>query len=438
MAIRLRPVGAFRARVLGHRFRALIHADFRRYWIGQLVSVNGTWMQNAAQGWLLYRLTNQALWLGALSLARFGPSLLLSPVAGVLADRWDRRRLVLATQTTMMVLATVLAALTLSSLITPQLVLAVALLEGFTVTLDMPSRQALQLDLVGAGDLPSAVGLNAVAFNLARMLGPAAAGLVVAAASEGWCFAVNAVSFLAVLVALLTITARQPRARSTRTLVGQLAEVAGFVRSDSRVAVTLAAVTVTAVLGLGYTSILPVVARDVLRGDARTYGWLLAAAGAGAVVGALQAAGRSSPRGARWVIARRQLVLGAALVGLAVGRSLWVDLGALALAGFAIAGQLTTTNAYLQMTAPEGLRGRVVSIYVWLFAGSAPLSGLAFGALTDAVGAPRTVALGGVGCTLAGAGLLTVLVIQRRRRTRVIASNQGDASSRPSQRAEPR
>jgi len=419
-------------RTFGRRFRALVHADFRRYWIGQLVSVNGTWMQSAAQGWLLYRLTDQAVWLGALSLARFGPSLLLSPVAGVLADRWDRRRLVLGTQTVMMVLAGVLAALTLGALVTPHLVLMVAFLEGLTVTLDMPARQALQLDLVGASDLPSAVGLNSVAFNVARMVGPAMAGMVVAAASEGWCFAVNSVSFLGVLVALITITARPRSARSTRSLAAQLAEVAAFVRSDSRVAVTLAAVTVTAVLGLGYSSILPVVARDVLHGDARTYGWLLAAAGAGAVVGALQAAGRSSPRGARWVIARRQLALGVALLALAIGHSLAVDLGALALAGFAISGQLTTTNSYLQMTAPEHLRGRVLSIYVWLFAGSAPLSGLAFGALTDAVGVSPTVALGGTGCVLAGSGLLVALLVQRRRKTRASASNQGDASSMPS------
>ncbi len=435
MTLASRRAGVLGLRTLGHRFRALVHADFRRYWIGQLVSVNGTWMQSAAQGWLLYRLTDQALWLGALSLARFGPSLLLSPVAGVLADRWDRRRLVLATQTTMMVLAAVLAVLTLGALVTPHLVLAVALLEGFTVTFDMPARQALQLDLVGSGDLPSAVGLNSVAFNLARMVGPAVAGFIVAAASEGWCFAVNAVSFLGVLAALVTIAPRPRSARSTRSLAGQLAEVAEFVRSDNRVAVTLAAVTVTAVLGLGYSSILPVVARDVLHGDARTYGWLLAAAGAGAVVGALQAAGRSSPRGARWVIARRQLILGAALLALALGRSLAVDLAALALAGFAISGQLTTTNSYLQMTAPEALRGRVLSIYVWLFAGSAPLSGLAFGALTDAVGVAPTVAVGGTGCALAGAGLLAALLVQRRRRDRASASNQGDASSTPSRHA---
>jgi MFS family permease len=394
------------------RFRALRHRDFRRFWLGQMLSVNGTWMQTAAQGWLLYRLTDQALWLGGLSVCRFGPSLLLSPLAGVLADRLDRRRLVIATQTISMVLAAILATLTLAGWISPWLVLAVALAEGLVVTADMPARQVLQVDLVGARDLPSAVGLNSMAFNLARMTGPAAAGLLVAAAGEGWCFAINAASFLGVLIALLAISPRPITSRPHASLGRQLADAGRFVSSDHRVAAALAAALVTSLMGLGYSTILPVVAREILSGDARTYGWLLGAAGLGAAVGALHAAGRTTPHGAGRVVGQCQLLLGLALTALAAGRSIPVDLAVLAIAGFALSGQLTTTNSYLQMTTPEELRGRILSLYVWLFVGSAPISGVVFAALTDHFGAPAAIVAGGVACSIAGASFLLLSVLR--------------------------
>ena len=385
---------------LRHTFRALRHRGFRVYWVGQWVSVNGSWMQTTAQAWLVYRLTDSPLVLGVLSAARFGPSLLGAPFAGVMTDRFPRRLLVLLTQSASLVQASLLAALTLSGAVRVWHVLALAFLQGIVDTLDMPARQTLQVDIVGIEDLQSAVSLNSSAFNAARMLGPALAGVLVAAYGEGVCFAVNAASYLAVLVALLMIRTPPAVLAPSGSMRSHLAEGLRYAWGDRQVRLILAGVAVTSAFGLSYMTLLPVFARDVLHAGATGFGVLMASAGLGAVFGALGAATRSGTRGTRLVMALGQGALGVGLVGLALTRHLATATGWLVFVGLGVAIQLSTTNGFLQTTAPDHLRGRVVSLYIWLFSGLSTIGGLAAGWVAEHAGAPWTAAGAGAVCVL--------------------------------------
>ncbi len=388
---------------LAHAFRALRHRPFRVYWIGQWLSVNGTWMQTTAQAWLVYRLTDSPLVLGILSAVRFGPALVGSPIAGVLTDRLPRRLVVLTTQSLSLVQATLLAGLTLSGAIRVWQVLLLALAQGIVDTLDTPARQTLQVDIVGVEDLQSAVSLNASAFNAARMVGPALAGVMVAAWGEGVCFAVNAVSYLAVLVALLTIRPHPAPARRAGSMWGELSEGVRYAWNNVEVRTMLGGIAVTSLFGLSYTTLLPVFARDVLHGGVRGFGVLMASGGLGAVVGALGAAARRSGRHMGGIMAAGQGALGLGLVALAFTGSLAVASVWMVVIGLGVAIQLSTTNGFLQVTAPAHMRGRVVSLYIWLFSGLAPVGGFAAGWIAEHVGAPWTAAGAGVACGLAAA-----------------------------------
>jgi MFS family permease len=385
---------------LRHAFRALRHRGFRVYWVGQWVSVNGTWMQTTAQAWLVYRLTNSPLALGLLSAARFGPALVGAPLAGVVADRFPRRMVVLLTQSASLVQASLLAALTLSGAVRVWHVLVLAFLQGIVDTLDMPARQTLQFDIVGIEDLQSAISLNSSAFNAARMVGPALAGVLVAVWGEGVCFAVNAASYLAVLVALLMIRTRPALVAFSGSIRSHLLEGLHYAWGEPRVRLVLAAVAVTSAFGLSYMTLLPVFARDVLHSGARGFGVLMASAGLGAVFGALGTAARRGTRGTRLVMALGQGALGVGLVALALTRHLAAAAGWLVLVGLGVAIQLSTTNGFLQTTAPDHLRGRAVSLYFWLFSGLSPIGGLAAGWVAEHAGAPRTAAGAGAACVL--------------------------------------
>ncbi len=386
---------------LAHAFRALRHRPFRIYWIGQWLSVNGTWMQTTAQAWLVYRLTDSPLVLGILSAVRFGPALVGSPIAGVLTDRLPRRLVVLSTQSLSLVQATLMAVLTLSGAVRVWQVLLLAFFQGIVDTLDTPARQTLQVDIVGVEDLQSAVSLNASAFNAARMVGPALAGVMVAAWGEGVCFAVNAFSYLAVLVALLTI--RTPRAPSptSNSMRAELAEGVRYAWGNVQVRTMLGGIAVTSVFGLSYTTLLPVFARDVLHGGVRGFGVLMASGGLGAMAGALAAAARRSERRTGVIMAAGQGALGLGLVALAFTRTLAVASVWMVVIGLGVAIQLSTTNGFLQTTAPPHMRGRVVSLYIWLFSGLSPVGGFAAGWIAEHAGAPLTAAGAGAACTLA-------------------------------------
>lgn len=393
-----------------HTFRALRHRSFLIYWLGQWVSVTGVWMQTLAQGWLVYRLTDSPLALGVLSAMRFGPSLVGTPLAGVLVDRFPRRRLVVATQLLAMAQAALLAALTLAGTVRVWQVLALALVQGVVDTVDMPARHAMQADLVGLEDLQSAVSLNSSAFNAGRMVGPALAGAVVALWGEGWCFAFNAVSYLAVLGSLLLVRLRSEDIFRGASFRLDLAEGLLYCWRERRVRAVLAAVAVTSGVGLSYATLLPVFARDVLASGSTGYGALLAGAGAGAMVGALAAAARGGVRGTGRTVAISQAFLGLGLAGLGLTRSLWLSVGWMVVVGLAVAMQLSMTNVYLQTTAPARLRGRVLAVYIWVFSGVAPVGGLAAGWVAERAGAPATAVAGGVLCAAAAWALARTVV----------------------------
>lgn len=395
-------------------FRALKIRDFRIYWLGQWVSVTGTWMQTVAQGWLVYRLTDSPFALGLLSAARFGPSLLGSPLAGVLVDRLPRRRVVIGTQSLALVQAAALAVLTLSEAIQVWQVLTLALLQGVVDTVDMPARHSMQVDLVGLEDLQSAVSLNSSAFNAARLVGPALAGLVVAAVGEGWCFALNAFSYVAVLGSLAAVRPRSEEVFRGKSFAADLFEGLSHCWREPRVRAVLAAVAVTSGLGLSYATLLPVFARDILSAGAEGYGFLLGGAGAGAMVGALLAAARAELRGAGRAVALSQAALGMGLLALGLSRTLWLSVVWMVVVGLAVAIQLATTNVFLQTTAPVRLRGRVLAAYIWIFSGVAPLGGLGAGWMAEHLGAPTTAVASGLGCVLAAAVLGWVVPRLRR------------------------
>lgn len=392
---------------LRHTFRALRHEGFRVFWLGQWVSVTGTWMQSMALAWLVYRLTGSPMALGVLSVARFGPSLLGSPLAGVITDRFPRRHLVLCTQATSMLIASALTALTMSGKIQIWQILVMALLQGVVDTLDMPARQTMQMELVGPEDLQSAISLNSAAFNAGRLVGPAVAGIVVARMGEGFCFLANSVSYLAVLVAVYGMSPEHPdHHRSRRSVSSEFLEGARFAWGHAEVRHLLASIAVTSLVGLSTYTLLPVFSRDILRSGPQGYGVLLGAGGVGAVAGALVAAGRKGVGRPLDTAATGLLVLGVGLVALGATRELWLTAVWMVMVGVSAAIQMAVTNSFLQTCSPPALRGRVLSLYIWLFAGLSPLGGFAAGVAASQAGAPWTAAGAGAICFAYGAALL--------------------------------
>ncbi len=394
---------------LRHAFRALKHRNFQIFWAGQGISVAGTWMQTMAQSWLLYRLTNSALALGFLTVARFGPALVIAPLAGLAADRLPRRKVVIGTQATSLVLASALAVLTLGGWIRVSHIMILALLQGSVDSLDMTVRQTFQMDLVGAEDLQSAVSLNSAAFNSGRMVGPALAGLLVARLGEGWCFVVNAASYLAVLTSLFFLHVKPVgQGAPRRSMAQDLAAGLGYAWGTPAIRRVMLAVAMTSAIGLSANAITPALARDVLSAGPRGYGAILAGAGVGAILGALVAAAASTSKRAALVNVMALGAMGLSLIGLGLARDLRLAVLCMTLVGSASALQLATSNTFLQTASRPELRGRVVSLYVWIFQGLAPVGGLGAGWVAHRAGIPTAILGSGLLCLLAGGALSLV------------------------------
>jgi len=382
-------------------FRALQHRNYRLFFLGQLVSLIGTWMQSVAQSWLVYRLTGSAVLLGTVGFASQIPVFLLSPLGGVVADRRERRRILLATQSASMLLAFALAFLTLTGRIEVWHVLALAALLGVANGFDIPTRQAFVVELVGRQDLVNAIALNSSMFNGARIVGPAVAGVVVAAVGEGWCFFANAVSYVAVLASLLAI-----RVTPRETAVGRSSPVAQilegwrFVAHTRPIRALLLLLGVVSLTGMPYATLMPVMAEDVLHAGASGLGLLMGASGTGAVIGALVLARRTSLRGLGAWVAWAALAFGGALITFSFSRHFWLSVALLIPVGFAFLLQMSSSNTLIQSMVPDQLRGRVMSAYSMMFMGMAPLGALLAGTLAETVGAPSTIAIGGVVCIL--------------------------------------
>ncbi len=378
------------------RFRALQHRNFQLFIAGQLISLIGTWMQTTAQLWLIYELTGSAAFLGVLGFASQVPMLFLSSLGGYVGDRYDRKRGVIATQSASMILAFVLAALKLTNIVNKWEVLVIAFLLGIVNAFDVPIRQAFFVQMVGKEDLPNAIALNSSIFNGARVVGPAMAGFAIAWFGEGWCFFLNGLSFVAVIVALLMM-----RIERTETKPSEDSPLKSFVQgfhfamSDAAVRPALLLLSVLSLFGLQYSVFLPIYANDILRGGARILGLLMSAAGVGAVLGALHFAARTHYKGlARW-IAATSMTCAAGLIIFSQARFFWLCAAVLFVVGFAATSQMAATNTLIQNRVPDELRSRVMAVYATMFMGVQPIGSLIAGGVAKHIGAPYTLTVFG-------------------------------------------
>ena len=374
--------------------KVLRHRNYRLFFAGQSISLIGFWMQAIAQSWLVYRLTESPLLLGLVGFAGQAPMLFISPFAGVIADRLDRRRILLVTQCIMMGSACLLAALTLSGVVQVWHIILCALLTGTANAFDVPTRQSFTIEMVGREDLPRAIALNSIMFNTARLVGPAIAGLLVAAVGEGWCIALNGASYIAVLASLVAMRLEKRPAREESHPLSDLKEGFRYVTRDAQTRSLLALLASSSVFGTAYITLMPIFARDVLRGDSDSYGYLIAAVGAGALTGALGIT--RVPRGLLTRMPYASAVtFGLGLIAFAQSTVFALSMPLLVITGLGMMGQGVSTNTLIQSSVPDAFRGRVMAYYVMAFIGMAPISALIAGWLSHQIGAPTTLTIGG-------------------------------------------
>jgi MFS family permease len=384
-------------------FRSLRHRNFQLFFSGQLISLIGTWMQQVAQTWLIYRLTHSSVLLGGVVFASQIPSFLLGPVGGHVADRQDRRRALIATQTASMVLACILAALTLTHTIRVWHVFVLAALLGVVNAFDIPVRQAFLSQMVAREDLMNAIALNSSMFNGARVVGPAVAGILVAAIGEGWCFFANAVSYIAVIAGLLMMRITIPAARAASgSAVQNIVEGFRFVTRTAPIRALLLLIGMVSFTAMPFTTLMPLFADRILHSGARGLGILMGASGVGALIGSIALAARQSLRGiGRWV-AVSSITFGVMLVLFAYSRSIVIASLMLVGVGVAVMVESASSNTLIQSMVPDALRGRVMAVYAMMFMGMGPIGALLAGAMAERIGAPHTVAASGVIALICG------------------------------------
>jgi len=390
--------------------RALRHRDVRLFFAGQGTSLVGTWMQQVAVSWLVYRLTDSPLLLGVVSFGSQFPTFLIAPVGGALADRWNRYRMVVLAQTLSMLQAIVLAVLVLTGAVQVWHVFALSVFLGLANGLDVPARQSMLVRLVrDREDLPNAIALQSAMFNSARLVGPALAGVLIGLWGEGPVFVLNALSYVAVLVALaqLDVSRQQGGATAPGSVLRAVGEGFRYAFGFAPIRAVLSLLTLISLVGIPYAVLLPVFARDVLGGDASTLGLLSSAAGLGALLGTLYLASRSTVRGLGRVIASATVVFGAGLIAFSFSRDVLLSAGLLMVTGFGVVVATASINTILQTLVEEGMRGRIMSLYTMAFIGLAPVGSLLGGALAVRIGAPVTVLLGGATSILVGAWFAT-------------------------------
>ena len=399
-------------------FRALQHRNYRLYWTGQLVSLIGTWMQSVAQGWLMHRLTSSAFMLGPLGFSQFLPVLLFSLWAGVIVDSIDKRKLLLLTQSAFLVQAALLATAVSMGIVKPWMVLALAFVFGTINAVDLPARQSFVVELAGKEDLSNAIALNSAAFNVARVIGPAFAGILLATIGEAGCFWLNAISYIAVLWSIWRmdlIPRAHIRFEAARALEN-MREGVRYAKSVRPVRNLLILLGLTAGLGFQYMILLPVYVRDILHADAKVYGLLVSAFG----LGSLLSAGLMTRQQERWDL-RRNIFFGllAAAIGMgtfAWSRALPLSLAMGFLSGFGLILYVATTNTLIQITTEDQYRGRVMSLYTLMFVGTAPIGALISGSIAQRFGAPVA--------TTVSAAVLMGGALWMMRRLRVLAARE--------------
>jgi MFS family permease len=410
--------------------RALRHRNFQLFFAGQLISLIGTWMQSVAQAWLVYRLTQSSLLLGLVGFAGQIPVFLVAPLGGTTADRHNRHRIIILTQTASMILASILAALALTHLVQVWHIFVLAVLLGVVNAYDIPARQAFLMDMVGREDLMNAIALNSSMFNGARVIGPAIAGVLVAKIGEGWCFFANAVSYIAVIAGLLLMRVQSPMKRLHGSALEHIIEGFRFVNQAKPIRALLLLLALVSLVGMPYAVLMPVFAQNILHGGARELGLLMGATGVGALIGAVTLAAKQDLKGLGKWVAVCSVSFGMFLILFAYSRHLWVSMALLVPVGGFMMVQMASSNTLIQAMVPDQLRGRVMAVYSMMFMGMAPFGALFAGVVAQGFGAPLTVAVGGFVC-IGGALLFAAWLPMIRGEARQLIVAQGLAGGDP-------
>jgi len=440
------PPAVPRSRALPVALRALEHRNFQLFFGGQLISLIGTWMQNVAQAWLVYRLTKSSLLLGSVGFASQIPVFLASPLGGIVADRYNRHRVVIATQNASMIFAFILAALTLTHRITIPEIFVLAALLGIVNAFDIPGRQSFLVEMVGKEHLMNAIALNSSMFNGARIIGPAIAGVLVAKIGEGWCFYANGISYIAVIVGLLLMRVPKRTERPTGSPIAHIIEGFRFVRQTAPIRALLLLLGLVSLVAMPYTILMPIFADRILSGGGQDLarmigshdlgavrlGVLMGATGVGAMLGALTLAARTRVHGlGRWVTFSCA-GFGVTLIAFAVSKNFWLSTTLLVPVGFCMMLQMSSSNTLIQAMVPDHLRGRVMSVYSMMFMGMAPWGALLGGVVADSLGAPTAVSAGAV-AALGGAAIFGLRLPSLRVEARRLIIEQGMVGGEPVQ-----
>jgi MFS family permease len=385
-----------------HAWRALRHRNFKLFVAGQSISLIGTWMTRIATSWLVYRLTGSAWLLGVVGFSGQILTFVLAPFAGVLIERMDRRKLLVWTQALAAAQSLLMAGLTLARIITIREIIALSALQGLINAFDMPGRQSFLVQMVeDKQDLGNAIAINSSMVNLARLIGPALAGLVIAWVGEGYCFLIDGISYFAVIASLLMmVVTRAEVRRVTTTMVAQLVEGWSYVAGFRPIRTILLLFSLTSLMGFPFMVLLPIFAGRVLHGGPHTLGFLTGASGIGALVSAVSLALRKSVRGLTTMIQISALMFGGGLILFGLSHILWLSLIFMLITGFGMMQGLAASNTVIQTLVPETMRARVMSYYTMAFVGMAPFGSLLAGGLAHHIGAPRTVMVTGAACVL--------------------------------------
>jgi MFS family permease len=394
---------------VSYAWRALRHRNFRLFFGGQTISLIGTWMTRVATGWLVYRLTGSALLLGTVSFAGQIPTFLVAPFAGVWVDRLDRRQVLVWTQTLSMVQSLALAALTLTGHITIPRLLALSVMQGIINAFDMPGRQSFMVKMVDdKRDLQNAIAINSSMVNLARLIGPSLAGMLIAVSSEGWCFLADGISYIAVIFSLLAMRVHDAEVeRTTTSMLSELKAGWTYVSEFLPIRTILLLFAVVSLMGMPFVVLMPVFAKTVLHGGPHTLGFLMGSMGMGALFSALSLAARKNVRGLVRMIPIAAAVFGAGLIGFGLSRVFWLSMIMVFVAGAGMMQGMAASNTVIQTIVTDDKRGRVMSYYTMAFMGMAPFGSLLAGTMAHKVGAPLTVILNGAVVLLGAAWFWT-------------------------------
>ncbi len=384
-------------------FRALKYKNYRLFVGGQSLSLVGTWIQMVAITWLVYKMTNSAFILGVVGFSGQMPLFLIAPFAGVIADRWNKKRVLLITQSLALVQALILSILVFTKVVTIWHLIGLSIFLGIINAFDMPIRQAFVVDMLDnkKQDLNNAIALNSSMVNGARLIGPSIAGILIATVGDGWCFAINCLSYLAVIISLLRMKIINiPKIKSQSRAIEQLKQGFSYTFGFKPIKYLILLLALVGLIGTPLTLLAPVFAKDFLHGNASTFGFLMSAYGSGALIGAVYLLNKKNVLGLGKLIAFAVMIFGAGMISFSLSRALWLSIIIMMISGMGMMLHVASTNTLLQTIAEENKRGRVMSFYAMAFRGMAPFGSLLSGSLAGLIGAPATLILGGAGCII--------------------------------------